>query len=289
MTIAPRLALCADGSTALVTAAAGRVAAFDVASGALRAEHPAEDVVAAALSAGGSALAVVTAGGELAVYRDRDRQTHSFPPLRPAAFAIADDGARAAVLLGGRPAQAELWDAGAGAPVAIVTVGDGGRGELQADGALSLLAVWLGDAPAGPAAAALLGEELEAVSGFPGGPAAATAVHAGRAWAVRADGVTAWTAAGVAGALPGTLRDRVALAPGGGHVLLHRAEADLGGGAARVLLRAFSLPGLEPAGEAEAEVAGHSAAELAVTDGLEVRAVRATATGEIEVEGLAGL
>jgi hypothetical protein len=289
VTIRPRLALSADGTTALVTAAAGRLATFDVGSGDLRAEHPAEHVQAAALSAAGAALALTTTAGDLLVHHDGGWLVHPLP-RRAAALAISDDGARAAVLLGGRPARLELWAPGAEAPEAEAAVGGGGRGELQADGALSLLAVWLGDAPGGPAPQALLTGGLADVAGFPGpGPAAATAVHGGRAWVVSAETVTAWTADGPAGTLPGTLRDRVALAPDGGHVLLHRAEADLGGGGARVLLRAFALPGLEPAGEAEADVAGHSASALALTDALEVRAVRPTDDGAIACERIATL
>jgi len=286
VTIRPRVTLSADGGTALVTAAAGRVAAFDVTGGELRAEHPAEHVLGVALSAGGATLAVATAR-ELVVLRDGERRAHRLP-RRPAALAIADDGTRAALLFGGRPATVELWTLGRDAPDATVEAGAGGRGELQADGELALLLAWLGDAPAGTAPAALLAGGLEPVDGFPGpAPTAATAVHRGRAWAVGPEAATAWTAAGAGDDIPATLRDRVALAPGGGHVLLHRVEADLGSGGARVLLRAFALPGLAPAGEAEAELAGHSEAAVAITDELEVRAVRATADGAIAVERLA--
>ena len=221
--------------------------------------------------------------------RDGGSRAHPMP-RRVAAFAIADDGARAALLLGGRPASIELWTLGRSAPDAVADVAAGGRGELQADGELSLLLAWLGDAPAGPAPAALLTGEPAPVDGFPGpGPAAATAVHGGRAWVVGPEAATAWTAAGAGEDVPATLRDRVALAPGGGHVLLHRAEADLGGGAARVLLRAFALPGLAPAGEAEAELTHHSATAIALTDALEVRAVRATDDGAIAIERAAAL
>ena len=289
VSIRPRVTLAADGSTAVVTGAAGRVAAFDVASGELRAEHAAVEVRGVAISASGAALALATGDGELLVHRDAGWLAHRLPGQH-AALAIADDGARAAVLIGGRPARAELWRLGDAKPEAVADAGDGGRGELQADGDLALLLAWLGDAPAGPAPQALLDGGLHAVDGFPGPePAAATAVHRGRGWVVGRDAVTAWTAQGEAGRLPGTLRDRVASAPAGRHVLLHRAESDVGDGAARVLLRAFALPGLEPAGEAEAEIAGHSFAAIAVTDDLEVRAVRVTDDGEIAVERVAAL
>lgn len=287
VTIRPRVALSADGRGALVTAARERVAAFDVASGALRAEHPAEEVLGAALSADGGTLAVATTSGRLVVIRDGEQRAHPLP-RRPAAFAIADDGAHAALLHGGRPASVELWTLGRPEPDARAQAGAGGQGELQADGELSLLVAWLGDAPAGPAPAALLSGGLEAIDGFPGpAPAATTSVHRGHAWVVGPEAATAWTVAGAGDDVPATLRDRVAHAPGGGHVLLHRAEADLGGGAVRLLLRAFALPGLAPAGEAEAELAGHSEASLALTDDLEVRAVRATADGDIAVERIA--
>ncbi len=181
VTIRPRLVLSADGRGALLTAVRDRVAAFDVASGAVRAEGPAEDALGAALSADGGALAVATAAGELVVIRDGERRSHPLP-RRPAAFAIADDGERAALLFGGRPATVELWTLGRTEPDARAEAGAGGRGELQADGELSLSLAWLGDAPAGPAPAALLASGLETVDGFPGpAPAAATAVHGGRA------------------------------------------------------------------------------------------------------------
>lgn len=289
VTIRPRVTLSADGSGALVTAAGPRVAAFDVAGGALLAEHPAEEVLTAALSADGRAMAVLTTGGDLVVYRDGERRAHAVP-RRPVAFTLADDGARAALLLGGRPAAVELWVLGSDAPDEVADAGTGGRGALQADGDLGLVLAWLGDAPAGPAPAVLLARGLAQVDGFPGpAPVAATAVHGGHAWAVGPEVATAWTADGAGEDVPATLRDRIALAPGGGHVLLHRAEADLGGGAARVLLRAFALPGLAGAGEAEVELAGHSEAAIAVTDALEVLAVRADAGGGIAVEQLATL
>lgn len=287
VSVPARLTVSADGRLAVVTGVGGRVAAFELPSGRLVASHAAAEVRAVAVSAGGRSVGLLTTTGSLLTSHDGEWIAHTIGAPVGALVAVADAGDCAAVLEPGRPSSVALWqlDGPRSECVASAELADGNQGALQADGELAVLVAWLGEAPAGPLPAALLDGELSAVGGFPGAePVATTAAFAGRAWVVGGDGVAAWDASGAGPRVPGTLRERLAFAPGGELVLLHRADEDLGGGLVRAHLRILRLPGIELLAERDATLAGD--ASLLLTDAGDVLAARTDAAGVVAVEAL---
>jgi hypothetical protein len=230
------------------------------------------------LSAGGAAAAVRSAPETLVVHRGRERSEHELP-RDVAALAIADDGTRVAVLIAGRPARVEWRRLGTSMPEATVDVGDAMRGYLQGDEELGLLAAWTATtAGTGPRPVALTTPDGVVHRFDPERAPAAVTVAGGRAWTAETEAVVGRSAVGDEIRLPGTLRERIAVAPDHRHLLLYRAERREPGGPAELHFRV-----VRPAdgGEAlafDAEVEDLTSA-FVLSAALDVLAVEPTGDG----------
>jgi hypothetical protein len=287
VSVPARLTVSPNSRLAVVSGVRGQVAAFALPSGRLVAKRAAADVRAVMLSAGGRAAGLLTTAGELLASEHGDWRAHALGAPVGAAVVLADAADQAAVLVPGRPARIELWrlDGPQSERTATAELPDGNQGALQADGDLGTLVAWLGDAPGGPRPAVLLDSGLQPVEGFPGPePVASVTAFAGRAWVAGPDGVTAWDGSGAGAVVPGTLRERLAFAPGGELLLLHRADEDLGGGAVRAHLRILRLPSADPVDERDAPLPANTT--LVLTDGGDVLAARPDEAGGVALEAV---
>jgi hypothetical protein len=230
------------------------------------------------LSAGGAAAAVRSYPETLVVHHEDERSEHELPG-DVAALAIADDGAHVALLIAGRPSRVEWRRLGTSVPEATVEVGDAMRGYLQGDEELGLIAAWTATtAGTGPRPVALMTGAGVVHRFDPETAPAAVAVAGGRAWTAETDAVVGRSAVGGEIRLPGTLRDRIAIAPDHSHVLLYRAERRDPGGAAELLFRVVRAADGEEALAFDAEVDDVTSA-FVLSAALDVLAVEPTDGG----------
>jgi hypothetical protein len=222
------------------------------------------------LAAGGAAAAVRQDAGTLIVYTGSRRTVHALPD-GVAALAIADDGARVAVLVAGRPARVEWWRIGAAEPDAAVGIGDAVRGHVQGDEDLGVVVAWTGTAAAAGARPAAVLTDGGVIHRFESPPAAVT-VTGGRAWAAEADGVIGRAATGDPLRLAGGLGDRIAVTPDHRHLLLYRAEHRY---PAQLRLRIVSASDGTEVRALAAEVDDDLGGAFVLSPGLDVLAVHA--------------